>query len=208
MIKRSTWLILVVFLAAVGTLLFLKYRPTLKTEATPSAIVLSENYLFSEEDGSLVRFRISDKQYNIMMMERPDGGLWTVTLPIAGPADLASAEAADTQIMSLMIVDTIKNPHPLSALGLSFPSYVLKLTFTNNIEHQMEIGNKTPTGSGYYVRLDAEAVYIINADGIDALINLLNNPPYLPPTSTPVPPTPASTDVPTSTSEQQPTPTP
>jgi hypothetical protein len=190
MVKRSTWLWLVLFLAVVGAFLYLKYRPAPEAEPTPTAVVAVSSYLFTEEDGTLVRIRIYDRQYNIVMLERPAGGLWTMVLPESGPADLAHAEAGATQILALEIVSTVKNPQPLSFLGLDFPAYVMKVAFENGAEHVLEIGNKTPTGSGYYVRFDEGTVYIINPDGIDALLNLLTNPPTLPPTSTPVPATP------------------
>ncbi|KAF0108702.1 MAG: hypothetical protein FD146_588 [Anaerolineaceae bacterium] len=190
MVKRSTWLWLVLFLAAAGVLLFLKYRPAPEVEPTPTAVVAVSNYLFTEEDGTLVRIRIYDRQYNIVMLERPAGGLWTMVLPAPGPADLAHAEAGATQIFALEIVDTVKNPQSLSSMGLGSPAYVMKLTFQSGIEHKLEIGDKTPSGSGYYARLDKGTVYIIGPHGIDALLNLHANPPSLPPTSTPVPPTP------------------
>ncbi len=185
MVKRSTWVLLILFLAVVGSFLYLKYRPAPSAEPTPTAV--KTRFLFTEADGTLIRVRIYDRQYHIMMMERPSGGLWTLILPNPGPVDQANAEAGATQIGALLIVDTIKTSQPLSSMGLDFPSYVLKLTFQNGIEHKMEIGDKTPTGSGYYVRLDGGAVYIISPDGISALLNLLTTPPYMPPTSTSVP---------------------
>lgn len=185
MVKRSTWVWLILFLAVIGSFLYLKYRPTPSVEPSPTTVIKS--YLFTEADGTLIRFRIYDRQYHIMMMERPSGGLWTLALPIPGPADQAHAEAGATQIGALLIVDTIKTSQPLSSMGLDFPSYVMKLTFQNGIQHTLEIGDKTPTGSGYYVQLDRGAVYIVSPDGISALLNLLTTPPYLPPTSTSVP---------------------
>ena len=46
----------------------------------------------------------------------------------------------------------------------------------------------TPTGSGYYVRYDDGKIYVISQSGIDAILKLLNAPPY-PATETPNPTT-------------------
>jgi hypothetical protein len=184
MLKRSTWVWLVIFLAVLGVFLFLKYRPAPAVEeSTPTAV--ASNYLFTEADGALIRIRIFDRQYHIVLMERPSGGLWTLVLPTPGPADQAKAEAGATQVGALKIVDTLRSSQPLSSIGLDSPTYVMSLTFQNGIAHKLEIGDKTPSGSGYYTRLDGGTVYIVSSDGISELLNLLTTPPYLSVTSTP-----------------------
>ncbi|MDO9303394.1 MAG: hypothetical protein Q7T89_18540, partial [Anaerolineales bacterium] len=71
-------------------------------------------------------------------------------------------------------------------------------------KHTLEIGDATPTYSGYYVRVDKDKIMITDLSGIDSLLQLGVFPPYLntptptslPPTPTPVPATEA---LPTST---------
>jgi hypothetical protein len=46
------------------------------------------------------------------------------------------------------------------------------------------VGSATPTQSGYYVRKDG-MVYVAGKFEIDDLVDLLKNPPVLPPTATP-----------------------
>lgn len=183
MVKRSTWIWLILFLVALGFYFLIKYIPS-STEVEPTPTVTSTRYLFDQTDGALLRLRVVDDKYNVVELERPSGGFWNVILPIPGLADQARAEAAASQSVALRIVGTIESSQPLSSLGLDTPGHVIKITFEDKIEHKLEIGAETPTGSGYYVRLDRKNIYIISPDGIDALLNLLVSPPYLQPTST------------------------
>jgi hypothetical protein len=192
--KRSTGIILLVFLAVVGVLIYLKYRPApAKTteETTPTATTAATLYLFNSNDSSaLTSIRIYDKQYHIVLLERPAGGLWIVSLPTPSPAAQSQAEAAATQITALVIQDTLTTSVPADVLGLEFPVYTIKLDFQTIGQHKLEIGNKTPTGNGYYVRYDDGPIYIIDSGGIDSILNLLTAPPYQPtetPVSTPTP---------------------
>lgn len=184
--KRSTWFLLLFFLATVGVFIFLKYRPAPKappTETTPS-ITIANQKLFTDDSSALTAIRIYDKQYNIVFLERPSGGLWTVKLPTEGPANQSQAEAAATQATALEILDTLNSSITAENVGLEFPIYTLKLTFQTTGQHQLDIGDKTPVGDGYYIRFDGGTIYIIGASGIDAILNLLTSPPYLP-TATP-----------------------
>ena len=187
MVKRSTWIWLILFVAVVGLFLTIHYRnPVSTATATPTTSLAS--YLFTDADGNPVSIRIYDNQYHIMMMERTSGGLWTLVLPTPGPADQSGAEAGATQISALRIVEILNTTPPLSSTGLNIPSYVIKVGFENGTKHILEVGNKTPSGSGYYVRVDNDKVYILSADGIDSLVNLLTTPPvYVPATPTPTP---------------------
>jgi hypothetical protein len=71
-------------------------------------------------------------------------------------------------------------------VGLEIPAYTLELGFISGKSHKIEIGNITPTNSGYYIRYDDGEIYVISQTGIDALVNLLIAPPY-PATETPAP---------------------
>jgi hypothetical protein len=187
--KRFTWIILLVFLIGISVLLFLKYRPVKDTAeaGTPTPTTAPTWYLFNSNNNlALTSIRIYDKQYHIVLLERPAGGLWIVSLPTPNPAEQSQAEAAATQITALVIKDTIASSVPTDILGLDFPQYTIKVNFQTIGQHKLEIGNKTPTSSGYYVRYDDGPIYIIDANGIDSILNLLTTPPYLP-TETPVP---------------------
>jgi len=186
MIKRSTWLLLFILVLVLGAYLYLRYRPV-KESPVPTPTTTGNNFLISEESGKLQSIRIDQGPSKAVLIERDPSSRWSVSLPASGVADQALAEMAETQVSALRIVTKLETAPQLSALGLEIPGSKISLTFTNGVQHIIEIGSMTPTGSGYYVRLDGGGIYVVSQSAIEALLNLLDNPPYMA-TETPVPP--------------------
>jgi hypothetical protein len=194
MIKRPTWILLVILVLAVGAYFFIENRPSKINASTPTATAGS--FLITQAQGVLQSLHIVDNKGDTFQMQRDLSKAWVVTAPSSGPADQGLAGAAETQVGALSIVTTLNTPPTLSDIGLAVPADTIDLVFVNGTSHTMEIGNLTPTSSGYYVRFDGGKIYVIEKSGIDSLLNLLTNPPF-PPTPTPLP-TPETTGTPTS----------
>jgi hypothetical protein len=186
MVKRSTWLLLVILALVVGAYYILMKHPSKTTEPTPTATVNS--FLLTQADGVLQSLRIYDQGGSTFQMQRDLSEIWVITAPTSGVADQALAGAAETQISALRIVTILETQPDPDSIGLASPVDILELGFASGTSHKIEIGNLTPTGSGYYVRYDDEKIYVISQSGIDAVLNLLTAPPY-PATETPFPTT-------------------
>jgi len=185
MIKRSTWLMLVLFgLVFAGYFFFRGRISTLFSVPTPTST--SYNYLITQADGTLESLRIYDSNYHTTQIQRDSTGIWLISQPKTVTADQSLAGAAETQVGALKILTTLTSQLNLKDIGLDFPSYTMKLAFSNGKQHSIEVGTSTPTGSGYYVRFDGGTIYVVSKDGIDALVNLVTSPPY-PATETPIP---------------------
>jgi hypothetical protein len=185
--KRSNWVLLLLLAVAIGAYFLIDYRKN-KTAAEATATVVETSYLVQETDAVLQSIRIYDQDYHIVELRRGQDGLWTVNLPTPGTADQSLAGAAETQIGALQVVTELGTVSGLSDFGLAFPVYTIKLGYANGVEHKIELGNLTPTSSGYYVQLDDGQVYVVSQYSLDAVLNLIDNPPY-PPTPTPEPAT-------------------
>jgi hypothetical protein len=188
MIKRPTWILLVILALVVIVYFVVKnHGSTASTQSTPTA--LGNNFLVTQADGTLQVLRIADAQNQVFQMQRDTSGIWVVTLPKTGTADQALAGAAETQVGALRIVTTLENQLNLGDAGLETPAYTIELTFVSGTKHVIQVGTLTPTSSGYYVRYDAGNLYVVSQSGIDALLKLLTAPPF-PATPTPLPSTP------------------
>ena len=194
MIKRPTWILLVILVLVIVAYFVIKSRLS-ATSTQPTPIALGNNFLITQADGTLQSLRIYDKQNRIVQMQRDTSGTWILTLPTPGAADQSLAGAAETQIGALRIVTTLDNQLNLIDAGLDSPSYTLELTFVSGLQHVIQVGTLTPTNSGYYVRDDAGNLYVVSQPGIDALLKLLTAPPF------------ASTGTPAPTIEETATPT-
>jgi hypothetical protein len=192
MIKRPTWILLILLILAIGSYFFFKSHPSASSVATPTA--LGDKFIFTTADGTLQTLLISDNQGNTFQMLRDPSGTWVITKPTTGVADQSLASAADTQVGALRILTTLDTQPDPTTIQLSNPAHTMEMGFSTKAQHQLEIGALTPTSSGYYVRVDGGTIYVISKAGIDALLNLLTAPPF-PATATPTPVTATPTPV-------------
>lgn len=201
MLRRSTWFALIVLAALIGLTLYLRQSKDRAAQAEPTSTP-SIRSLFDPMDGQPNSIRIDGGTQGSFAMIR-DGNDWLIKEPVQAKADPAQAEAAATQVAALQILSTVD----LSAedAGLTKPAYTFTIGFSGGDQH-LQVGDITPTGTGYYARLDDGAILIVSSAGIQGLLNLLAAPPYAEtPTPSPVPATktPVSTGtaaVPTGTS--------
>jgi len=184
MIKRPTWILLILLALVIGAFFLVKNQPASSSQDTPTP--LGNSYLITPADGTLQSIRVSDDQGRVVKIQKDPNGVWVVTLPAPGDADQALASAAETQVGALLIVTALDTPPALGTVGLTHPNSTIELTFSEGAEHKLEVGDATAIGSGYYVRLDAGSIYVVSSSGIDSLLKLLDFPPYIP-TATPVP---------------------
>jgi hypothetical protein len=179
MIRRSTIIYIVLLLVLVGVYWYLNYyAKTAEAEATATAAPSAEvTYLFPAEQGTPSSIRVDAKPGKLVEVARDADKAWVVTEPLRAPADQGSAEAAASQVTTMRILDSVPNVDP-KIVGLEVPEYVLTVRFTNGAKQTVDVGTVTPTENGYYVRDTAGKIVIVNKDAVDALLGLLENPPY------------------------------
>lgn len=177
MIRRSTVVYLVLLLALVGTYLYLHNRAKpadLAITPEPSSEV---SYLFTANQGTPSSIRVESNTGKTVEITGGGGNAWTLTQPIEAKADQGAAEAAASQVTTMRVIDKVPNVD-LKVVGLDVPAYTLTIKFAGGAEQKVDIGVPTPTESGYYVRDASGKVVIVSKDSVDALIGLLDNPPY------------------------------
>jgi hypothetical protein len=185
MIRTSTVVYVILLLVLVGAYFYLRTRSEqpadIELTVEPGAEV---SYLFSAEQGTPSRIRIEANTGETVELARDTSNAWVLTQPGEATANQAAAEAAATQVTSMSILDTVPDVDP-GVVGLDNPAYILTVELGSTAQ-TVEVGLLTPTESGYYVRDPAGQVIIVSRNAIDALVGLLENPPYLE-TPTPVP---------------------
>ncbi|MGC8856665.1 MAG: DUF4340 domain-containing protein [Anaerolineae bacterium] len=198
MIRKSTWILLVIFAALVGLTIYLQKDKEATQELAATFPTASVKTLFSSEEGLPFRIRIEAQTGEAVEVVRNADNVWVLKTPIEAAADQSLAEGAASQITSLRVLSEVQLAPEI--VGLNRPAYLLKISFTGGKEHEVEIGSVTPTESGYYVQVDHGQTVIVAKSGIDSLIGLLTSPPYAEtptPSVTPEPPT----ETPTPTAE-------
>ncbi len=185
MIRRSTWILLVILALVLGAYFYLTNRKAQQTaNATPTAASTTEGKpLFDISQGNPVDISVKDSTGKNVEIARNGSGAWVLKAPIAADANQGSAEAAATQVTSLRV---LANPQlGFDVVGLSKPDYTIVVKFITNKSHTLTVGALTPIQDGYYASLDNGPVQIVDKPGLDVLIGLLSQPPYA---ATPTPP--------------------
>ena len=193
----GTWITVLIFIALVGTVFYLNNQK--KNDAAKATPTSGTTFLFTVTDGTANSIEIKPATGETVKVARDSKNVWALELPIKTEADQSSAEAAATQVSALQVISTV-DADP-SIFGFDVPAFVITIGFAGGKTHTLEIGDSTPTKSGYYVRLDKAKMMIVGLSGIDALAQLASFPPYL---NTPTP----SPLLPTKTPDLSVTPTP
>jgi len=202
--QAGTWISILMLAALVGLAFYLnrEKEKTATEEATPT---LETAFIFTAADGMVSSIEIKPAEGETTKIARNAENAWAVILPIEAEANQGAAEAAATQLTALPISTQIEDGKSPSIFGLENPAYVITIEFKGGKVRTLEVGDITPTKSGYYVRVDKSKMVITSADGISALLQLGFFPPYL---NTPVPTALPQMETPVPTAEAAVTPTP
>jgi len=174
-ISAATRITLLVLILVVGfAYLFNKQKANQQAAATPTA---GTALLFAYAEGQPNDIKIESSTGQSVEVARNTSGSWVLKAPTQAEADQASAQAAATQISALRVIGEVQLG--LDVVGLDKPSETITTTFTDGKTHKLTVGSVNPIQTGYYVQLDGGKTQIVDKQGLDALLTLLTNPPYV-----------------------------
>jgi hypothetical protein len=194
-LRPSAWIALAAVAAVGVTMFFLNRQSEQEASATPTPGI-EETFVFEYGRG-VTSIEVAAAEGDSVRVERNAENAWVLTKPERAEANPGAVEAAASQIGSILIITAIENAEDPANFGLDAPAHTITVEFEDGVKSILEVGDLTPSGNGYYLRVDAEKVFVVSASGIDALTSLLIFPPYL---NTPTPsPTATFTPLPTET---------
>jgi hypothetical protein len=204
MIRRTTWIILGIFIVLFGLAWYLqRNKPAAAVQATATP---GRQYLFDVQESNINKLEIANQQGQRVVLGRDSSGVWSLQVPKADATDVSQAESAVTQLVTLSVVNTISATPQPDASGLNSPTDVITLTMKSGPLQIAYIGKSTPIQNGYYAQLGKDGpVMVVKTDSVDALLRILDSPPILG-TATPTG-QPAITATFTPAATTQPTPT-
>jgi hypothetical protein len=179
MVRRTTWIILVIFLGLLAFSFYWQSRNKNKDnqgEGTPSPVVQSLLDIKSDEISTL---RIEDKRGGVVELMHVEGNGWILIVPKSEATDSNAVDKIVNQFVSLHEISTIDPAPPGDATGLKNPQYQIDLRIKNGRQMIVNVGVQTATGSGYYVKVDDGFVKVVDKIGLEAVTNLIYQPPVL-----------------------------
>jgi hypothetical protein len=181
MIRRSTWIILGIFLLLLAsTLVWQRYRKDAEARVTPT----TEQEMLLNLTSQVIGLRIEGFGSQIVEVIRDEQGQWKLTVPEGHETDTDSVESAVSQLSNLSILSTFDQGLDLGNTGLMVPVYRITISLEDRQQINVYVGKATATGSGYYVRLGEKDVSVVSKYNLDSILNLSQNPPIK---STPTP---------------------
>jgi hypothetical protein len=186
MVRRSTWILLVVFAILVGfAWFFQRYQANKADNAATATPTTSPINLYDLTNTKVDNINITDNAGDKIDLYRDLGSSnWAIAGIPVDQADGFKIESISTQLVSLQIQETLTQTPPLDAIGLVSPAYTITMTTSDGTQLITYVGTQTAIGSGYYVRVGSGPVDIVDKVVMDDILNMLKNPPLLP-TATP-----------------------
>jgi hypothetical protein len=186
MIRRSTWVIIIIFVLVIGMAVLVEKTPYFQPSPTTTP-TSAPRLLIS----SISALQLVDANGPTVSIKRDAKKTWVAEQPQNALVDQGNITELESQLMSLEILSTPQPSPPADATGLQSPAETITITDTANQQHILKIGKQTPTSSGYYAQMDQGKPVVVSKTTIDRIVELLGGvraTPTAPPQPTSNPP--------------------
>jgi hypothetical protein len=186
MIRRSTWIILFVFIVLLGSLLV--YQRVKENKPVEDASDILSNIgtlepvklLFPVPEGEVILgLHLEDTAGNVLDIKRQDESQDWKLDDSTGEVDQEAINRVINQLTSMNIDSALDPGTDKQVLGLEIPAYTLSLLVSNGGSFILYIGDVTITKTSYYARMAGDPPIVINKSSLDSAIKLLTTPPLL-----------------------------
>lgn len=202
MVRRSTWIVLAIFVLMVAAAVLL---PRLqKTDETPESTATNQPTQIKVYDLGLediVWIQFMDMQGKLVEVERESPTAdWVMVGETVDTSDSIRIGSIAGQLMAMQALRTFETELGVNAVGIDNPNYTVTVRTATGDVIINKIGNLNAVGSGYYIKVDDEPVVIVAKIVLDEILGILTEPPLA------ATPTPEATDTELPEIEQTPTP--
>ncbi len=179
MIRRTTWIILAVFVILLGVVwVFPRIKGRLSSSSQATATPETK-FLVNLDEKNIKSLQAEDSAGKVVALGRDANGVWTLVEPAGKQIDLAAAESGVTQLLSLPITLTLEPAFDPASIGLNPAADIITLDLADGNKMVVKVGKLTPIKNGYYTQLNDGPVTVVNNYSLDAFLKMLDNPPVL-----------------------------
>lgn len=207
MIKRPTWIMVIVLALFAGLVYYMQSVPdnfikkALDSANTPTPSVSSES-LISLTDGLITSIQMTSSGGHGLTLKKEATG-WMFAMDSEPPilADQTAAEQVSSLAQGMRLTNSAITPTStdLSGFGLDKPDYIYKVTTNSGKILTFKIGHATILNDGYYLQKEDGTIAVVEKFSMDSLINLFAQPPLVLTATPTLTETPAVTETPTVT---------
>ncbi|MBE0411020.1 MAG: hypothetical protein IBX69_14970 [Anaerolineales bacterium] len=178
MIRRTTWILLGLFGLVVAVAWYL--QSSQQQRAAQATETHGISLLFPLQEVSITALRIIDQHGHVVEVKRESEGEWVFLGLEDGEPDIARIERAVSNASGIRVLSSLESQPELALIGLENPAYRIVIILEGGQQMEAFIGDLTALGNGYYARVASEDVVVANKFNLDAIIDLLAEPPVLP----------------------------
>jgi hypothetical protein len=174
MIRRSTLVVVALFAIALIALYLVQRNPgLLPSSATPSPQATPMSKLFTDwKDSDVIEAKLERAIGGTTDLTRNPDGSWTNVEVGAVPP--GKVEQLLSELLATNILVTLPPDTALADLKLADPGQKVTLRSADGRETVILVGGLTPTSSGYYIKVDAQAPVAVSKYAIEAVFQLFD----------------------------------
>ncbi|MGA9398959.1 MAG: DUF4340 domain-containing protein [Anaerolineaceae bacterium] len=174
MIRKSTYILLIILIILAAVVIFLQRTPGMKSGSFNQPTSTESPILFNWGDKSIAAVTMSDDQGHVFKANLDNQNNWFIEQPTGCQLENGKVENYLVQLQTFRIMVEMEAPPALADVGLTNPTYTLKLTFIDGSMQTLSVGSVVPTGSGYYVQVNKDPVVVVTKNSIDSLFELVS----------------------------------
>jgi hypothetical protein len=168
---RRTWIFLAVFAVVLSGVWYLEGSPTHPLEPQTATPTLQPLLLPGIQDKDISSIEINQKSSNRPVYLQRQNQNWQFTNASDQPVKQGNALELIAQITTIEVIESL-NTSNLDSLGLSPAVETITLGISSGSHIVIRVGSPTPTGSGYYVQVDADPPVIVSKGSIASIFDL------------------------------------
>jgi hypothetical protein len=178
MIRRTTWIMLLVFVVVLAAAVVWSRRP--QAEATTP--VSTPESLWTYDEADVEGLRIEDlKAGKVVEVHRDPSLAWKMTKPDEEPADAGRVEQAVTWLRSPNVSRVLTSEQDLGPFGLADPKVRVTLMLKDGSSQVFDVGAPTGIAGTAYIRVQGgDAIQVVSGYSLGDVTGLLDDPPVLP----------------------------
>jgi len=184
MIRRNTWIALVIFAVLLAATLYWQQTRGSRVEQPEEDTSQESSVVFDVGGAQVVGVTVQGSAGKTLRLVKDSESNWRMTVPVENAAENSAVETAITQLLGSTTSTYLSSTTPLEDLGLAVPDKYIVLDLEDGRQVIINIGKITPTGSGYYVLTSDRKIVVVSTYSLDTVFKLLENPP-IQPTPTP-----------------------
>jgi hypothetical protein len=177
MIRRSTWIVFAVFIVLALAAILLTRLPgaplAQSDTATPSATP-APSLIEGWQDTDVTNIQLIKTEGAGQHYQRAADGSW-IDVDKQVAIQTGKAEELLSEMLALRVLTAMPTDFQLDALGLTAPEQKIELARQDGSLVDLSVGALTPTGNGYYVRMNDEAPVVVSKYALEAVLQVFTD---------------------------------